>query len=94
MIDANASPYRVIAPMTYTTAAELFVDGSNLIAKGGELVFDLTAVPVADSSALSVLLGWQRAAGDGRLRLINPPESISSLAELYGVTELLGLERS
>ena len=91
MIDGNASPYRVVAPMTYTTSADLFALGRNLIAPGEEVVFDLTAVPAADSSALSVLLGWQRAAGEGRLRLINPPASIYSLAELYGITELLKL---
>jgi len=91
MIDGNASPYRVVVPMTYATAAELFTLGRNLIAKGGEVVFDLTAVTDADSSALSVMLGWQRAAGKGRLRLTGLPESVVSLAKLYDIADLLSL---
>lgn len=90
MIDASASPYRVVAPMTYATAAELFALGKELIAKGsGEVVFDLGAVNEADSSALSVLLGWQRAMGQGRLRLLNPPLSVVSLARLYDIADML-----
>jgi phospholipid transport system transporter-binding protein len=89
MIQGSASPYRIVAPMTYATAAELFACGKGLLANG-EAVFDLAAVPNADSSALAVLLGWQRAAGKGRLHLINLPASAISLAELYGVTEMLG----
>jgi phospholipid transport system transporter-binding protein len=45
-----------------------------------------------DSSALSLLLEWRReAARNGReVRYRNLPASMKSLAELYGVTELLG----
>ena len=90
MIDGNASPYRVVVAMTYTTAAELFALGQNLIAKGeDEVVFDLTAVSDADSSALSVILGWQRTAGKGRLRLTSLPKSVVSLARLYDITDML-----
>lgn len=88
MIDTSARPYRVVAPMTYATAAELFSLGRALI-RGGEQGFDLSAVNGADSSALAVILGWQRTAGQGGLHLTNLPESIRSLAELYGVADLL-----
>lgn len=90
MIQGNASPYQVVAPMTYATAAELFACGQALLL-GKETVFDFASVPSADSSALSVILGWQRVAGEGRLRLRNLPESVLSLAKLYDVAELLPL---
>lgn len=89
MIDASASPYRVTAPMTYATAAELLARGKALIS-GGETVFDLAGVNAADSAALAVILGWQRSAADkGQVRLTNLPANIRSLAELYGVADLL-----
>lgn len=91
MIDATAAPYRVTAPMTYATAAELLARGKSLI-RGDETVFDLTDVSAADSAALAVILGWQRAAGQGRVRLTNLPASIRSLAELYGIADLLPVE--
>jgi len=90
MIDGNASPYRVKAPMTYDTSAELYARGARLLGQG-EVVFDLEAVPKTDSSALSVMLGWQRAAGAGGVRLINLPSGLILLAKLYGVLEMLPL---
>lgn len=88
MIDGNASPYRVSGPMTYETAAALLTRGKTLLNNGPQ-VFDLAEVTAADSSALAVLLGWQRAASQGHLQLANLPANIRSLAELYGVAELL-----
>lgn len=88
MIDGNVSPYRVTGPMTHNTAAELFHRGISLL-HDAEVVFDLQAVNNADSSALAVILGWQRAAGQGRLRLTNLPDSVISLAQLYGISDLL-----
>lgn len=89
MIEGSASPYRVIAPMTYETAVELLERGKALLLDSGEVVFDLTAVPAIDSSALSVILGWQRAAENGRLSIANPPKNIRSLAALYGIDDFL-----
>lgn len=89
MIDGSASPYQIATAMTYETAAELSLTGKNLIARGGEVVFDLSGVPDADSSALAVILNWQRAAGEGRLRLTNLPPSVISLAKLYGIADML-----
>jgi phospholipid transport system transporter-binding protein len=53
---------------------------------------DLSAVTEVDSSALSLLLEWRREAGrNGRaIRYLNLPVNLKSLADLYGVTELLG----
>ncbi len=88
MIDTSVTPYRVTAPMTYATAAELLAQGQALLT-AGETVFDLAGVSSADSAALAVIIGWQRAAGLGRVRLTNLPRSIRSLAELYSIADLL-----
>ncbi|MBA3031831.1 MAG: STAS domain-containing protein [Gammaproteobacteria bacterium] len=82
--------------MTLETASGLLANGVAAIgeaAAGAESVFDLAAVADVDSSGLAVLFGWQRAASaQGKaLRVANPPDSLVSLAEVYGATELLPL---
>jgi phospholipid transport system transporter-binding protein len=70
----------------------------SLLAQGGErftgpsVTVDLSGVTEVDSSALSLLLEWRReAVRNGRaIRYRNLPANLKSLAELYGVTELLG----
>ena len=59
--------------------------------RGGQTVFDLATVKTADSSAVAVLLAWQRAARKSGVALsyVNLPASLKSLAALYGVDALL-----
>jgi len=59
----------------------------------GAGVFDLAAVGEVDSSALTVIFGWQRAAvrAGKTIRIDNPPPNLLTLAELYGVAEFLPL---
>lgn len=78
--------------MTLDNARALLEQGSSLL-KNPQTLFDLAAVREVDSSGLAVVFGWQRAAGSqGRsIRIANPPQNLLSLAELYGVTELLPL---
>jgi phospholipid transport system transporter-binding protein len=58
---------------------------------GGETGVDLARVTEVDSSAVATLLAWQRAAREkGRaLAVVNMPESLRSLASLYGVDGLV-----
>ena len=53
---------------------------------------DLAAVEGIDSAAVAVLLALKRRAADeGRpLRFVGIPAALASLAELYGVKEILG----
>ena len=78
--------------MTLAAASELLAEGSSTLAEG-ETVFDLAAVTEVDSSSLAVVFGWLRAAQrqQRRLRIVNPPKDMLSLAEVYGVKELLPL---
>lgn len=57
----------------------------------GQHQFDLGSIKSADSSAVAVLLAWQRAARKAGLTLtyVNMPESLKGLAALYGVDEYL-----
>jgi phospholipid transport system transporter-binding protein len=55
------------------------------------LVIDLSGVNEADSAALSLLLEWQREAKARgfAVRYANLPDTIRSLAEVYGVASLI-----
>ena len=80
---------RVSGPLTLVSAAALAVEAVPHFS--GELVVDLAAVTEVDSAALSLLFEWQRAAQSRQCRLTfcNLPKSLVSLAELYGVSELI-----
>jgi phospholipid transport system transporter-binding protein len=58
---------------------------------GGDSRFDLSAVKRCDSSAVALLLAWQRAAHARglRLELEGVPADLCSLATLYGVDSLI-----
>lgn len=59
---------------------------------GANLVIDFSGVSDVDSSALSLLLEWRRAAraADRVIAFTHLPANLKSLADLYGVSELLG----
>jgi phospholipid transport system transporter-binding protein len=82
----------VSGDMTLETASALLAEGVAALTHD-EAIFDLAAVAEIDSSGLAVLFGWLRAAGaQGKtLRIANPPHNLLSLAEVYGVGELLPL---
>ena len=86
----SQAPVAIAGPMNMATARALLERGAAALA-AGESEFDLSGVDEADSAGLAVLFGWQRAAqARGRpLRVTNIPASLISLAEVYGVTELL-----
>jgi phospholipid transport system transporter-binding protein len=80
-----------IAALTLQTARAALEQGCAAI-RAGQAVFDLGAVKAVDSSAVAVLLAWQRTAQKAGLVLSfrNLPESLLSLATLYGVDAFLG----
>ncbi len=71
-------------------AASLLHSGEAAIL-GGDSRFDLSAVRRCDSSAVALLLAWQRIAHarGARLELEGVPASLQSLAKLYGVEALI-----
>ena len=92
MIEREAGRLVVTAPMTMANARGLLAAGCSAL-QPGEQVFDFSQVTEADSSAVAVMLGWLRAAGSSRstVKFAQIPAGVRSLAELYGVTELLPL---
>lgn len=80
----------VSGAMTVPAAAGLLAEGSALLVRP-ETVFDLAGVTEVDSSGLAVVFGWQRAAkrAGKTIRIANPPQNLGSLADVYGVRDLL-----
>jgi phospholipid transport system transporter-binding protein len=94
MIEQNGGELRITVPMRIANASALLEAGRGFLRAGsgaGEVVFDLSMVDETDSSALSVVFGWLRTARERNvpLRLVHPPASMISQAELYGVSDSL-----
>ena len=90
MIQVSGDCVEVSGPMTMAGAAILLAEGEAAIAENA-LAFDLAGVTDMDSSCLAVIFGWMRSARDAgkAVKLLNPPRNLLSLAEVYGVTDLL-----
>lgn len=92
MIDREGERLVIKAPLVMANAHGLLEAGRSALQPGTQ-VFDFSQVVEADSSALAVMLGWLRAAPLSRstVKFAHIPAGVRSLAELYGVTELLPL---
>lgn len=91
MIDCPGDGRLVVTvPMTMDNASGLLEAGRAAL-RAGDQVFDLGGVTVADSSAVAVMLDWLRAAELFRstVKFSRIPVGVASLAELYGVADLL-----
>ncbi len=78
--------------LTNQNAAAVLHDGLARVAQG-EVQVDCAGLTQVDSSAVAVLLAWNRAAAARNLALSmrGVPAQLSQLAGLYGVDGLLGL---
>jgi phospholipid transport system transporter-binding protein len=76
--------------ITMTDAADVLREGMEAILQGAATI-DLSGLTHFDSSAVSALLAWQRAATEKSvsLELVGLPVGLLSLAKLYGVDILL-----
>ncbi|MBL8488464.1 MAG: STAS domain-containing protein [Rhodocyclaceae bacterium] len=90
MIRAAGDRVQVSGPMTLDGATGLLADGAAALSTPAT-VFDLAEVTNVDSSSLAVVFGWVRAGRDrgAEVRVANVPRDLLSLAEVYGVSELL-----
>ena len=92
MIRRHDGRMLVSGPVTLGNVAELLAEGRRYLAEGVATV-DLGEVTEMDSAALALCLAWlrdARAAG-GSLDFANLPESLQTIARLYGVHSLLPL---
>lgn len=90
MIRREGDRLLVRGRLTIETVPALFAEGLQHLSKE-DLSVDFSAVEAVDSAAVSLLLGWQRAAqrAQRELRTIGLPSDLQSLVRLYGVVELL-----
>ncbi|TFH12104.1 MAG: STAS domain-containing protein [Nitrosomonadales bacterium] len=82
----------VQGPITIGNVVAIIEQGIDLFDQT-DLVIDLAQVTAVDSSAVSMLLEWQRKAHEQNQKLYfsNMPKNLKNLAQLYGVTELIPL---
>ncbi len=90
MIERDGNQLRLRGALTIASVTALCEAGKQQFGDG-DLVIDLAAVTEVDSTALSLLFEWRRAAQGKNLQLSfrNLPESLKSLAGLYGVADLV-----
>ena len=93
MISMRGDVIMVEGEMTIETVPAMVQALATHLKKGGVQNVDLSEVSEVDSSAVALLLEWQRQAGAGGSSLcwLNVPSSLENLAKLYGVQELLPL---
>lgn len=88
MIVRQGSRYLIDGPVTLENVGNLIAEGA--VFEGESVVVDLAGVTSADSSALSLLLELVRRFGAGkRISFANMSHNLRSLAELYGIIELI-----
>jgi anti-anti-sigma factor len=94
VIRADGERLVLEGPLNLSTVPELAAQGRERLRAGGAVV-DLAATTDVDSSGVALILEWTReCAREGRqLRVVNAPEAVAKLADLYGVSNLLPLER-
>jgi anti-anti-sigma factor len=82
-------------PLNLSTVPALASQGMERLREGANPVVDLAATTDVDSSGVALILEWTReCARLGRpLRVVNAPEAVAKLADLYGVSNLLPLDR-
>ena len=80
----------VSGPVTLANAGAVLEEGARHLAEGVRTV-DLGEVTEMDSSLLATMLAWLRDARrrGGDLAFANLPESLRTLARLYGVDNLI-----
>jgi phospholipid transport system transporter-binding protein len=89
--DAEGARWTCAGELTSANAGTVLAAAAALaLPAGGDV--DLSAVEGIDSAAVAVLLALKRRAADEDkpLRFVGVPAALASLAELYGVEEILG----
>ena len=87
MLTREGAVLKVAGPMNIESAAALLNQSNGLLS--GVQIVDLAGVTEVDSAAVSLLLEWRRQAQNAALRFANLPAALKSLADLYGVADLI-----
>ena len=89
MLMREGDQLKVAGPLNIESVSALLTQSSGML--NGVTVVDLGGVTEVDSAAVSLLLEWRRQAQNTTLRFAHLPTALASLADLYGVTELIPL---
>lgn len=83
----------ITGDVTLDTATAALAVGLKALTEQSSVVFDLSQVGSVDSAALAVVFAWVREAGAAgkQVSLANVPHDLQSLANVYGVSEMLPL---
>lgn len=86
----KAATLKLEGSLTMIAACRQLNEGRMLVAKG-DLQVDLSMLTESDSVTLAILFDWLRVArrSGNKLQICGLPHGLRSLAELYGVAELL-----
>ena len=87
---ANDGRAALAGPVTLANVNAVLDEGGRVL-KAPAVTVDLAGVTEVDSTAVSLLLEWRRAALRERraIAYVNYPDNLKSLIKLYGVSELL-----
>ena len=90
MISREGNRLMVRGSLTIANVPVLFEAGLQYL-NGENLLVDFSQIEAVDSAAISLLLGWARAAQQHQheLHVVGLPENLLSLARLYGVSDML-----
>ena len=90
MIVCNGERCAVQGALTMNNVNAVLEESKRLF-NGPRVVVDLAGVTEVDSAALSLLLEWRRLASAEKraIEIANLPHNLRTLADLYGVSELL-----
>jgi phospholipid transport system transporter-binding protein len=95
VIQREGGLLRVSGPLTMDTIGGEFEEAMRPL-EGKVWTVDLAGVEGADSAAVSMLLSWVRNAQryGANISFVNIPKNLRSLADLYGVADVLPLNHS
>ena len=90
MIRREGPRMLISGPVTLGNVSAVLEEGRRHLAEGVQTV-DLAEVSEMDSALLALLLAWLRdaKAREQPIAFANPPESLLTIARLYGVDRLL-----
>ena len=90
MISRQGDRYLIEGLVTLAGVSTLLAEGSRSF-EGSPVVVDFSGVTEVDSSAISLILEWTRRmhASNRQIFFANLGESLRSIANLYGVTDLI-----
>lgn len=91
-ITAHGNKWQVFGDVLVHNATQ-FLTSSATFQMQEEIEVDFSAVDNVDTAALSLMLEWQRRAlaENCKIKFTHLPESLSSLADVYGIDDFIPL---